>query len=169
MKKYKAINDKAYIFKITLDLGNLMLTEGRGNRKILEANEPVWREIAILGRHSLYHFAEAITGSFGFMFDHCFGFFDNLQDRFESHERYELFKDIGEDCEPGTKGVEKTKIMDVFSEKGKTMLFYFDYGDDWKFIVTVTDIMPAQEGKSYPVLLSQSGTNPEQYAPCEDN
>jgi len=168
MKKYKAINDRAYIFKITLDLGNPMLTVGRVNRKILEANEPIWREIAMLGRHSLYQFAEAIVDSFGFMFDHYFGFFDNLQNWIKSEEIYELFKDIGEECEPWAKGVKKTKIKDAFSEKGKTMLFYFDYGDDWKFIVTITEIILAQEGKSYPILLSQSGTNPEQYPPCED-
>ena len=59
-------------------------------------------------------------------------------------------------------------MKNAFTEKGKKMLFYFDYGDDWKFIVDATDIIQAEEGRLYPVLLNQSSINPEQYPPCED-
>lgn len=169
MKKLRAAkDDKVYIFKVVLDPHNLMLTMGEANKKILEASEASWREIAMLGRHSLYHFAEVIVDSFGFMFDHCFGFYDNLQNKSKSLEVYELFKDAGEECSPGAKSVKKTKIKDVFPEKGKKMLFYFDYGDDWKFIVEAADIVPAGERKSYPKSLNWSGINPKQYPSCEN-
>lgn len=47
------------------------------NEKVLLFNvsfkndQKVWREIEILGKQTLYQFAEAIVSAFGFDFDHC--------------------------------------------------------------------------------------------------
>ena len=82
-----------------------------------------YRIIEIPDNLTLYDFAEAITESFDFDFDHCFGFYDDLKNCYNSEKGYELFKDIGEESEH--KGVKKTKMKDVFKElKAKTDELY---------------------------------------------
>jgi hypothetical protein len=160
--------DKTYIFRVILDFNNPMLHDGKVNRSIISKKEPPWREIAMLGNHTLYQFADAINESFSFIFDHCFGFYDNIQNQHKSQELYELFVDIGEEHTHGAIGVKKTKISDVFPFKGKKMLFYFDYGDGWRFLAELRDIQPAKSGKSYPFVMDRSGPNPEQYPQIDE-
>lgn len=172
MRKKKPVkSDKVYLFRVVLGLGSPKLNFGKLNQKILESRETPWREIAMLGTHTLYHFAEAINDSFGFMFDHCFGFYSKWGERtmYDSEEMYELFTDL-EDVEhtPKAKGVKKEKIAQVFKEIGKKMLFYFDYGDGWRFIVELKDIREPNLKISYPIILEKFGPNPEQYPPLEE-
>jgi hypothetical protein len=172
MKKKKATkNNKAFIFKVILDLNSPLMNEGKINQSILEKGKPPWREIAILDDHNLYQFANAINEMFGFMFDHCFGFYSNWEKdkRYhDSEEMYELFTDLGEDPNPRAKPVKTSKISQVFQEIGKKMLLYFDYGDGWRFIVELKDIKEVDNGKSYPILLNSYGKNPEQYPNYDD-
>jgi hypothetical protein len=118
-----------------------------------------------VGEYTLYDLAETLIEALGFQFDHCFEFCDNLNNPYDSKERYTLFADIGEaDDDPGVK---KTPISEVFTE-GRTMLFHFDYGDDWEFLVTCTDIGEETASRRYRKVLSRRGTPPEQYPPCEE-
>ncbi len=138
--------------------------------KVFLKNSPeITRELAVLETHTLYNFAEAIIESFDFAFDHCFGFFDNIDRWYKSERQYELFKDVGEECNPGTKGVKKTKIREAFV-KDKKMLFLFDYGDEWKFVVKLIREEVAITGsrKKYPLLLQKLGDSPEQYPAIEE-
>jgi len=172
MKKKNLIkNDKIYIFKVSLDFNSGRMDEGRINQEIVRSGKPPWRKIAMLGSHTLYNFAEAINDAFGFWFDHCFGFYSNLEEKgkYDSKEIYELFTDL-EDVEhtPRAKGVKKVRILQVFKEIGKKMLFYFDYGDGWHFIVELKDIRKPDFKMSYPILLEKFGPNPEQYPPLEE-
>lgn len=41
-----------------------------------------------------FSLAESIVDSFNFYFDHCFGFYDNIERWIKSEEGYELFADI---------------------------------------------------------------------------
>ena len=80
-------------------------------------------------------------------------------------KRYTLFADIGEaDDDPGVK---YTLISDVFT-KNRTMLFYFDYGDDWHFPVTCIDIGEEEATRRHRRVLSRHGNPPVQYPPCEE-
>jgi hypothetical protein len=79
--------------------------------------------VGFLGEYTLYDLAETLIKALEFDFDHCFQFCDNLNNPYDSKERYTLFADIGEaDDDPGVK---KTLISEVFT-KGRTMLFHFD-------------------------------------------
>jgi len=109
-----------------------------------------YRIVAVPADFSLYRFAEAITESFGFYFDHCFGFYDNLENRYQSKEGYELFRDIGEESKH--KGVKRTKMKDVFRESKKRWLFLFDYGDEWHFIVQKVGNTSYDKEMKYPHL-----------------
>ena len=128
------------------------------------------RTIAISGKKSLYQFAGAIVRSFDFFFDHCFAFYGDVNKHpiSEQKEIYELFVDIGEEpTDPHAKGVKKVKIDKVFITIGKTMLFMFDYGDDWRFSVALKKIRPAFEDEKLPKVENSIGKAPMQYPPCE--
>lgn len=101
----------------------------------------VWREIEIEGSKTLYSLAQAIVAAFGFEFDHAFGFYSGLTPTkmMRVDPRYELFADMG-DADEGVIGVEKTKISKAFPAVGHTMMFLFDYGDEWVFRVSVKEL-----------------------------
>jgi hypothetical protein len=107
-------------------------------RAALDGERSVYRDIEIEPSKSLYKLAEAIVAAFGFDFDHAFGFYSGLKPAtmMRALPQYELFADMG-DARPGVGGVKKTKIAQAFPEIGHTMMFLFDYGDDWHFRVSL--------------------------------
>jgi hypothetical protein len=141
------MKDKIFVLKISLD-------------------KKIYRIIEIEGGKSLYNLASAIVKAFGFDFDHAFGFYNNLKNQYDSDEIYELFIDM-EGPEPGKKGVKKVKICDVFEPK-KKMLFLFDYGDDWMFLVECKDLLDPTTKAKYPKVIEMVGKAPEQYPECEE-
>jgi len=150
---------KYYIFDVWIEKG--------GARDI---KTKVLRKIQIAGTKSLYNFARVITQAFGFYFDHCFGFYDNFQRYHDSKKAYELFFDIGEEpLRPWTKGVQKTKISQAFKNPGDKMLFFFDYGDCWRFAVELKEIKKSKKWDLKPVILESIGKAPLQYPPCKED
>jgi hypothetical protein len=125
-----------------------------------------YRTIAIPQNASLYMLAEVIIDSFDFDFDHAFGFYNNLKDLYRSTIGYELFTDIGE----GSKfpGVKKTKLLKVFTELKSKMLFMFDYGDEWHFIVQLVKISDFDKNIEYPVITDSFGDVPQYEYTGED-
>jgi len=124
-----------------------------------------FRVLAVPENFTLYGLAEAVLDGFDFDFDHPFGFYDNIKRWVDSKEGYELFTDIREGDE--FEGVKKTKVSRVFDRIGKRMLFLFDYGDEWHFIVELKGIEQAREGVRYPALLESMGEAPPQYGEGE--
>jgi len=128
------------------------------------------RKIQIAETKSLYNFAKVITQAFDFYFDHCFGFYSNPKKYHDSEKAYELFYDLDdvEPPDPHVKSVKRTKIQQVFKQQGDTMLFFFDYGDGWRFFVELEEIKQAEKWDLKPVILESVGKAPLQYPPCED-
>lgn len=96
----------------------------------------------------------------GFDFDHAFEFCDNLKNPYASKERYTLFADLGEEADDP--GVQRTRVSQVFHPQ-RRMIFHFDYGDDWFFLVTCTAVKPSKARRRFLKILSISGTRPQQY------
>jgi hypothetical protein len=139
------------------------------NSSVCDLKEKVMRKIRISGIKSLYNFAKVITQAFGFQFDHCFGFYDNLSDIRKCKKAFELFVDAGEaPATEITKGVKKTKIAQAFIRAGEKMLFLFDYGDEWRFYIELKEIRKADKRESKPAVLESIGMTPLQYPLCED-
>jgi len=105
-------------------------------RAALEGKASIYRDVEIEASKSLYRLAEAIVSAFGFDFDHAFGFYSGLTQAamMRADPRYELFADMGE-ANSGALGVKKTRVAQAFPAVGHTMLFLFDYGDEWRFRV----------------------------------
>ena len=132
------------------------------------------REIETAENTDLYKLAEAIVGAYGFDFDHAFGFFSKIAESryFDSEKKYELFTDLieeGEDLEPtGAGSVKKTKTSEVWGNVGDKMMFLFDYGDNWRFIVELVDFGEKKAKQKYPRVIKKVGTAPEQYPEIEE-
>jgi len=122
--------------------------------------------VAVGGRCSLYQFAALINQAVGFAFDHAFEFCDNLDDPYRSKERYTLFADVGEG-DADDRSVKKTDIAQVFRPRRK-MIFHFDYGDDWFFLVTCTAVKESAAKRAFKKVLATRGVPPEQYPAEED-
>jgi hypothetical protein len=131
-------------------------------------DKTVYRDIVISGDANLYKLAQVINEVFGFDFDHAFGFYDNLKNPYRSKEVYELFTDMEEDPNEGARSVKKSKVIDAFPAVKKTMIFLFDYGDEWLFQVKRLDAETRAVPKSFWKLLKSEGEAPEQYPDYED-
>ncbi|MCD6478598.1 MAG: hypothetical protein J7L44_01795 [Candidatus Diapherotrites archaeon] len=120
-----------------------------------------YRVLAVPEGFTLYNLAEAILDSFDFYFDHAFGFYDNIKSWVESTEGYELFADTAEGSE--FKSVKRTEINEVFDKIKKKMLFLFDYGEEWHFIVELKGIESPKGNAKYPLVVESVGKPPPQY------
>jgi Plasmid pRiA4b ORF-3-like protein len=128
----------------------------------------VYRDIEIEGVSSLSALAEAIVMAFDFEFDHAFGYYSDLKDPYSRKgDRYELFADM-EDGDSDAGSVERTTVAQVFRAPGKKMLFLFDYGDDWRFLIEAKALGEKAPKTRYPRLVASVGKAPEQY-PDEDD
>lgn len=125
------------------------------------------REIEVSENANLYKLAKAIVGAYNFDFDHCFGFFSKIAEchYFDSERKYELFADLeDEGIEPtGAGSVKKTKVKEVWQNIGDKMMFLFDYGDNWQFVIELIGFSEKDTKKKYPRLLKKIGKAPKQY------
>lgn len=132
-----------------------------------------YRIIGIHGDSTLDVLANAIVVCFDFDFDHSFGFYDNIKNWTRSGERYESFAgDTGEFDGSGggrVKNIGKVSVGEVFHEPGKKMLFLYDYGDEWHFVVEFLQVraIDKDEDTEFPVLLESLGRAPSQYGDDE--
>lgn len=139
-------------------------------RAALAGQKSVYRDVEIESSKSLYRLAEALVKAFDFDFDHAFGFYSGLTPAQLTRvdPRYELFADMGE-ADPGVLSVKKTKIAQAFPVTGHTLLFLFDYGDEWCFRVSLRETGTKQAKARYPRVVTIRGDAPPQYPdPDED-
>lgn len=128
----------------------------------------IYREIEIDPTKSLYKLAEAIVSAFDFDFDHAFGFYNGEPfARKRKQPFYELFADMGE-ADGEARGVKKTKIADAFPAVGHSLLFLFDYGDEWRFRVKLKATGTKLPKTRYPRIVASQGDSPEQYPDPDD-
>ncbi|HET8725924.1 MAG TPA: hypothetical protein VFO41_00310 [Alphaproteobacteria bacterium] len=108
----------------------------------------VYRDIEIDSGKSLYDLSKGIVGTFDF--DHAFGSYFGLVEEtpLEAQPKYEFFADMGEASDAGS--VKKTPVAKVFPRIGHTLVFLFDYGDEWLFRAEVIDLGDKIPGAHYP-------------------
>jgi len=170
LRQHVSVHGKVVVKKKIISKAVVCILEVRLS-KHLPAGKEVLRTIAVSGNKNLYHLADVIVSSFDFMFDHCFAFYGDVngQPNRTQKEIYELFVDIGEEpTAPYAQGVKKVKIATAFPEIGKTMLFRFDYGDDWRFAVELKESRQIMLGEKLPAVLKKTGKAPLQYPPLKD-
>lgn len=128
-------------------------------------------QVLLGGEWSLYDFAEFIIQTVGFDFDHAFQFCDHLKNPYRAKESYSLFADMGDAVLPtGRKegSVHNTKVSQVFRARRK-MLFHFDYGDDWFFLVTCNSVRDSETKQRFHKIISSQGEPPVQYPDWDED
>jgi hypothetical protein len=138
-------------------------------RIVLDDDPTVSREIEIASEKTLSDLAKGIVEAFDFDFDHAFGFYPHEvgRGRRGSEPKYELFADMGEDTD--ALSVRKTQIADAFPQVGHSVMFLFDYGDNWQFTVEVIGTGEKVAKVRYPRVLKKVGTPPEQYGSWDED
>ncbi|HEV7367747.1 IS1096 element passenger TnpR family protein [Arenibaculum sp.] len=147
-----------------------MATAGTHIFRVALWDDPsVHRDIEIDDGKSLYDLAKGIVRAFDFDFDHAFGFYSGLTDETlrEARPKYELFADMGEAGD--AESVRKTRVAAAFPAIGHTLVFLFDYGDEWLFRVEMIGSGAKIPGARYPKVLAKAGSAPEQYPEWEED
>lgn len=138
-------------------------------RVALEDDSSVYRDIELPSKAGLDRLAEAIVTAFDFDMDHAYGFYSGItpQTMLRKQPKYELFADMGYD---GTNAgsVRKTPISKAYPKTGATLLFLFDYGDEWVFRTRVLGIGERVPRRRYPRVVASQGEAPQQYFDIDD-
>lgn len=119
----------------------------------------IWFRIAVSGDEVLDALAYAILRAVEFDHDHLYMF--SYRNRFGALEEvHHPYMDEG----PWTNEV---RVGDVPLRVGGTMIYLFDFGDNWKFDVTLEQVDTDRIVKK-PVVLEAHGEPPEQYPGWDD-
>jgi hypothetical protein len=119
---------------------------------------------------TLTELADVLLAAINFDLDHAFGFHSDLKNPYAKNMKreYTVFADQGDPRMASDTGVEDTTINDVFKERTR-MLFHFDYGDDWMFLVECITIEKTPSRRRRPQILEVIGAFPEQYPDYEED
>ena len=120
--------------------------------------EPFERTVEIQSKTSLDTLHLCIQKLTGFDNDHCYDFFVGKNPR---DCRNCL---IGDDGFMTTVKKPIRTLEQVFPvAKGQKLFYWFDFGDDWKFEITLKDTKEKTPGGKYPIVIAEKGQKPEQY------
>lgn len=114
-----------------------------------------WRRIAIPGKMVVDHLSWTILNAFDFDHDHLYSFI--CKDRFgrELHINHPYVEEA-----PFT---DEMQVQEVPLRVGASMIFLFDFGDNWQFNVQLERIDPVDPKLKKPKVLEKKGKAPEQY------
>lgn len=114
----------------------------------------IWRRIAIDARQTLDALAWAILASVEFDSDHLY--------QFSYQTRYGSLQEVNHPYMDEGPFTSEMRVGDLPMRAGQTMTFLFDFGDNWKFGVTLEQVDPDHVNRKSTVLESH-GKSPEQY------
>ncbi|MEJ2163330.1 MAG: hypothetical protein P8X60_08455 [Robiginitalea sp.] len=127
-------------------------------RIILDAEEDVFRDLEIPAESNLEELHDAITQSFGFLGNEMASFY-TADENWNQDEEIPLF-DIRETGD-GTRLMRDTTLTDVMGEQFPKLLYVYDFLNMWTFFVELADIVPREDGRSYPNMIFSFGELPD--------
>lgn len=130
---------------------------------------PVWRDIAILGKHTFCDLADTIVEWMGWANDHMHGFsmkkvFGETQHGYTS---FSIYAPGWEDDPHPTYKTNEVRVADVDYKKHPKWGFVFDFGDGHEFDIELKKIDEGVKVKDFgeplPTCIDQRGVAPIQY------
>ena len=115
----------------------------------------LWRRIEVSDEHTLLDLHYAIQRTYRFDNDHLYSFF--MDGKAWSHEKFTSPYD-----EEGPR-VDEVRIGELGLSEGQRILYLFDYGDEWRFQVTIEEIRKDGPKPRKPKIVEKKGKAPEQY------
>ncbi|KQC28495.1 IS1096 element passenger TnpR family protein [Flagellimonas eckloniae] len=127
-------------------------------RIILDAEEDIFRDIEIEDSCTLEDFHNAITQAFGFEGGEMASFY-TCDEEWNQDEEIALF-DMSE-TGSNVRLMNETILDDIITEKNPKMIYVYDFFSMWTFFVELADIVPEEDGITYPNLLFSFGELPD--------
>jgi len=115
----------------------------------------VWRRIAIPGKSCFEALSFSILDAFGFDYDHLYCFLVK--------NRYGFKREIKHPTMDEPPYANEVRIGDLSALPGMTMVFWYDFGDNWKFNLKLECIEPLKSEIKGPFVLEEHGQPPDQY------
>ena len=132
-------------------------------RVILDAEEDIFRDIAILEDDSLEDLHNTIVNAFGFDGTETGSFFTCESDwTWDEEDEIPLF-DTG-DVPGEMKTMVDFKIYDLLHQDSTKMVYVYDFFSMWTFFLELAAIEEKEDGESYPTLLFSHGELPAEAA-----
>ena len=116
----------------------------------------VWRRIAIPGNLDMDWLSSVILNAFQFDHDHLYSF------RYKN--RFGLETEINHPYVEEPLFADEVAVQEVLRQPGMSMIFLYDFGDNWEFTVELERIDPVDPRLKKPKILEKHGKAPEQYA-----
>lgn len=126
-------------------------------RVILDAEEDVFRDIAVLEDDTLEDLHNAIVNAFGFDGLEIASFY-TCDDEWNQEDEIPLF-DTG-DVPGEQKTMSSYPLESRFDEDNTKIIYVYDFLNMWTFFVELAAIEPVQAGVTYPDLLFTHGVMP---------
>lgn len=126
-------------------------------RAILDAEEDIFRDIAIAEDDSLEDLHNALVNAFGFDGNEIASFY-TCDDKWNQDEEISLF-DTGDN--PGEQKIMGDYQLNELLDRDSTKIIYvYDFMNMWTFLVELAAIEEAEAGATYPDLLFSHGEMP---------
>ncbi|NNC69401.1 MAG: hypothetical protein HKN90_01105 [Flavobacteriaceae bacterium] len=126
-------------------------------RIILDTEEDVIREIAILKDNSLEDLHYAITNAFGFDGSEMASFF-TTDNNWNQGEEIPLF-DMSENGDALT--MQHILLSEIIDEEKSKLIYVYDFFSMWSFFVELVDIIEGYKENELPLLLLSLGIVPD--------
>lgn len=135
--------DGVYIFTVTLD--------------------EVWVKISVTSTMLFEELSDAILAAFGFDHNHLYRFIYRNQ---FGMEKWIVHPNMEDDGEPTTTEI---AIGDLLLAPGDTIIYHYDFGDDWHFEMLLEKVKPPNKKQKEPEIIERHGDPPEQYPVWEED
>lgn len=118
-----------------------------------------WRRVAIPGTSTMSRLADIILDAFDFDSDHLYSFTYRNPFGRESVVNHPYME------EPPS--ADDVNLGDLHIKAGSSMIFLYDFGDDWEFTVKLEKIDQIDPNMKHPTILETHGKAPDQYSDWE--
>ena len=126
-------------------------------RVILDAEEDIFRDIAILSDDTLEDLHNAIFNSFGFDGMEVASFY-TCDDTWNQEDEIPMF-DTG-DVPGEQKTMSDYQLSDILDQENTKIIYVYDFINMWTFLVELASIEEASTGATYPETLFSVGEIP---------
>lgn len=147
-------------------VGGVPASSARMGALVVHANlvgvRGVTARVAVREDQPLTALHDAIQEAFGWMDDHLYSFW--LDGRFWGESEMEYTAPDVEEVDAASADV---PIAELDLTPGQKIAYVFDFGDEWRVLLTVKE-REGEDGGTYPRVLERRGEAPPQYGDVED-
>lgn len=122
--------------------------------RLQRVRPPVWRRLEISAGASLGVLHHAIQSAFGWEDCHLHEFASEA----------ERIGPIDEEADPGLRDEDRVRVGDVLARPGDSLLYVYDFGDDWRHTIELEEVVSAGPPPGLPRCTDGRGS-----APAEDS